>query len=207
MADRSRPRWVSQVAAGAKNRLTLRVYGTTGGLLWEPGGLGPPAVPGCVRGRDGRSPCCSGYALPGTVRRLTGSQPLPLSHSDVQLVKPPRCPGPQRLELAGFFGQERHGERVVLFVDCQNVYRRARGLFDDHETSLTGMVRSNPTPLDSSLSGWFTTRIASCTKSVCTADSRTVPRIRRVTVLPRPDSRLEKAASCGSDYPAVSLPT
>ena len=27
--------WVSQVAAGAKNRLTLRVYGTAGGLLWD----------------------------------------------------------------------------------------------------------------------------------------------------------------------------
>ena len=27
--------WVSQVAAGAKNRLTLRVYGTDGGLLWD----------------------------------------------------------------------------------------------------------------------------------------------------------------------------
>ena len=27
--------WVSQVAAGARNRLTLRVYGTAGGLLWD----------------------------------------------------------------------------------------------------------------------------------------------------------------------------
>ena len=27
--------WVSQVAAGARNRLTLRVYGTSGGLLWD----------------------------------------------------------------------------------------------------------------------------------------------------------------------------
>ena len=27
--------WVSQVAAGARNRLTLRVYGTRGGLLWD----------------------------------------------------------------------------------------------------------------------------------------------------------------------------
>jgi len=46
-----------------------------------------------------------------------------------------------------FFRGHRVNDRVVVFVDYQSCYRRAREIYFDHRSALTFMVRSTPSSL------------------------------------------------------------